>query len=175
MSSDLVYVVRVLYEIHNQLKTQGSRHTFLTLEQLQTAASNINRPLTSFSSAELRTILETGVRQGAVLRCTVSGTEITGSPVFTYSYNPDMLRVNYSQNAKLLRAMAGNNGSCVHCYMYALQPNIKTTSYSSLCDTCPSARGVSVIENGVYSTMCLDHVRDPLPDHVIAQLQKCCK
>lgn len=174
MSSDLVYVVRVLYEIHNQLRTQGARHTFLTLEQLETAAANINRPLTSFSTSQLLDILKAGVRQGAILQCTLGGTEITGSPVFSYSYNPDMLRVNYSQNAKLLRDMAGN-GSCVHCYLYALQPNVKTTSYSSLCDTCPSVRGTAITESGVYSALCLDHVRDPIPDYVIATLQKCCK
>lgn len=100
-NADFLLALEALYQLAN-------RSQYLTVADIQTQA-------TSTLPANLQTVLDAGVRRGIFLKCVTSETAQTGSKVFQYTWNPDMLRSN-TLNAQLL-----NN----FCFHYVTNAQIK--------------------------------------------------
>jgi hypothetical protein len=158
-NQDLIELLEVLYQGRRIFTTT----TFFTIEEIIQMATLAGLPL----PADLEATLQNGLRRGVYLRCTLPGTEITGSPQFQYAYNPDMLRVNYA-NRQLM------NPLCLS--LASLQTGSVVTAANNRCP-CPGKRGSWSADHGPAVASYAgyqDGLRPQFSDQVIAGLQRCC-
>jgi len=159
-NQQLVEVLEILF----QGKQAFSATTFFTVSEIEELGTLLNLPLPD----NLLQVLITGVRQGTFLRCTVAGTERTGSPEFEYGYNPDMLRVNY-KNRQLL------NQQCL--YNHALKGTVTTAANNRA--PCYGTRGSITGLYGLNSGSCNGSTNasllPPINPTVLRNISRCCR